>query len=407
MNHYAGSDDYGMEYRPYYLAREWTRAGHEVTIVAATFSHLRNHSPSARAGREEMVDGIRYVWIPTPTYEGNGVRRFLNILAFVTQLLLRSGRLARRYLPDVVVASSTYPLDNVPAARIARKSKAAHVYEVHDLWPLTLIEVGGMPRRHPFVVLLQWAEDWSYQRADAVISMLPKAEDHMTAHGMDPGKSTYVPNGIVVSDWQAGEEALPTEHREQLTALHSDRQFVVGYAGGHGAANSLETLIQSATLLQDDPVQIVLVGGGPDKAGLQAAVERLELPNVTFLPPVRKPAIPKLLESMDACYLGAPRQPIYRFGVNPNKLFDYMMARRPVIQGIDAGNDLVADVGCGVSIPPEDPEALAEAIRTLMQLPASSREAMGERGRTYVVENHDYRVLADLFLDVVRDLRES
>jgi glycosyltransferase involved in cell wall biosynthesis len=105
---------------------------------------------------------------------------------------------------------------------------------------------------------------------------------------------------------------------------------------------------------------------------------------------------------MDALYIGLQRTSLFRFGISPNKLMDYMMAAKPVIQAIDAGNDMVADSGCGISLAPEDPRALADAIAQLAGLPAAERAAMGQRGREHVRRHHDYRVLAARFLDALR-----
>jgi hypothetical protein len=87
INHYAGSPIHGMEHRPYHLAREWTRAGHAVTIVAASFSHLRTRNPTVtEAVTTEEVDGIRYVWLRTPEYRGNGMARVMSMAAFIARL---------------------------------------------------------------------------------------------------------------------------------------------------------------------------------------------------------------------------------------------------------------------------------------------------------------------------------
>ena len=130
INHYAGSDRHGMEYRPYYMAREWTRTGHHVTIVAASYAHLRTSQPAVESSLEtETIDGIDYRWVRTPSYQCNGWRRALNIFVFVLRLLRSAGRLARDLRPDAVIASSTYPLDMVPARAIARRSGALLVFE--------------------------------------------------------------------------------------------------------------------------------------------------------------------------------------------------------------------------------------------------------------------------------------
>lgn len=402
INHYAGSKKHGMEYRPYYMAREWVKLGHAVSIVAGSVSHVRNQQPDMRGKvTGECIDGIRYMWLQTPGYHGNGVRRVLNIVSFVRRLSNLGKNLANEFRPDVVVASSTYPLDIYPAYNIAKSASAKLIFEVHDLWPLSPIELGNMSKWNPFIMVMQMAENHAYRVADRVVSMLPKACNHMKDHGMAPHKFNYIPNGIVVEEWENDNATLPQQHFEVLDKLRQKGRFVVGYAGAHGLANSLHSLIEAASLIGDQPFSIVLVGQGPEKEALQRMASDLKLTKIVFLPPVSKSAIPELLDFMDALYIGLQRQPLFRFGVSPNKLMDYMMSATPVIQAIEAGNDLVAESGCGISVPPENPKAVAEAIIKLMNMTPIERRAIGLRGKDYVLANHDYRFLAQQFLTVM------
>ena len=398
LNHYAGSPKHGMEYRPYYLSREWLKTGDKVNILAATYSHLRQNNPqmSSIFGDEE-IDGIIYSWYSAPKYKGNGIKRVINIFTFLFQVMNMSRFFINKWTPDVVIASSTYPLDIFPAAFIAKHSRARLIFEVHDLWPLTPIEVGGMSKWNPFIWLLQRAENYAYRKADVVVSMLPCAKEHMVEHGMAPEKFQYIPNGIEVSEWEGAAAPLPQVHRDLLARLKGEGRFLVGYAGGHGLANALEELLKAAEQLKNESVSFVLVGDGPDKASLAEAARERGLEHVHFLPSVEKAAVPALLAQMDALYIGWHKLPIYRFGINPNKLFDYMMSGKPVIHSVEAGNDIVAAADAGISVGAEDPQAIADAVRQMMALPEEERVRRGENGRRYVLENHDYRVLAKRF----------
>ena len=400
LNHYAGSTRHGMEYRPYYLAREWVRAGHRVRIVAASQSHLRASAPpmNGRMAVDETIDGIDYRWLATPPYQGNGARRALNLAAFVGGVYRHSHQLAAER-PDVVIASSTYPADIWPARRIAMLAGARLVFEVHDLWPLSPMELGGMSRRHPFIRLMQAAEDYAYRHADTVISILPHPHSHMAAHGLAPHKLHVVPNGVDPAEWTAAPAPLPPPVAALLANLRAQGRTLVGYAGSHGAANALDTLIDAAGLLQAQPLAFVLAGSGPDKQQLQRRVQAAGLRHVHFLTPLPKACMPALLGSFDIAYLGWRRQPLYRYGISPNKLGDYFMAARPVIHAVDAANDPVADAGCGLSIAPDDPVALAAAIGRLAALPAPERYALGQRGASYARRHLDYAVLARRYLD--------
>lgn len=392
-----------MEYRPYYFAREWVRMGHQVTVVASSESHVRTASPKVTGAiAEEALDGITYYWLKSPKYNGNGVRRAINILVFVAQLY----RFAERFVehkPDVVIASSTHPLDNFPGKWIAKRAGAKLVYEVHDLWPLSLIELGGMSKRHPFVRLIQLGEDFAYRSVDYVVSLLPGALTHMQAHGLVPEKFVYVPNGIDVLEWEHQLDQLPQEQAEILKAVRRQFKFLVGYAGAHGLANGLDSVLDAAKQLSNAPMAFVLVGQGPEKQRLQSRCTQEGIENVFFLKTIPKSAIPSFLSEMDALYIGLKSEPLFRFGVSPNKLMDYMMARKPIIYAIESGNDPVGDAGCGITIPPQDPGALTDAVLELYNTPPVSLNEMGLRGREYCLKNHDYRYLAGKFLDSVFD----
>ena len=401
LNHYAGSPALGMEYRPYYLAREWVRAGHSVQMVAADFSHVRARQPAAG---DQTIDGIAYRWLPTPPYQGNGVGRVWNIWRFLSQVWRQSGRLVQGFRPDAVIASSTYPMDIWVARRIARMAGALLVFEVHDLWPLSPIELSGMSPGHPFIGLCQAAENAAYRDADVVVAMLPKVHGHMAAHGLDLRKLHIVPNGIALDEWPAagtGLAATPPLREDVVMAIAAQRatsHTVVGYAGSMGLPNALDVLLDAARLLQGQPIGLVLVGDGHERARLQARVQAEGLRQVSLCPPIPKAQVPALLGQLDIAYIGWQRVPIYRFGIAPNKLMDYMMAGCAVLHSVDAGNDPVAESGCGLTVAPESPNAVADGLRRLAALPAAERRAMGARGQAFVRAHHTYPVLAARFL---------
>ena len=399
LNHYAGDLQLGMEYRPFLMAREWVRMGHQVTVVAAGFAHTRSRQPELNgAVTERWIEGVRYLYLSAPAYQGNGLGRVRNIFTFVGKLFGLHRHLGD-FRPDAVIASSTYPLDIYPARRLARRYGAKLIWEVHDLWPLSPMELGGLSPRHPFIMLLQKGENDACRRADSVVCMLPKARDHLVAHGMSPDKFVFVPNGIGVADWAAEMRTPPPDSLlETIRAQRAAGRFVIGYAGSVGVANALDDLIRAAALLRDVPVAFVLIGQGPEKATLQRMASELRANNVHFCAPIPKTAIPDALAEMDALYIGWQRSSLYRFGINPNKLMDYMMAAKPVLHAVEAGNDPVQDAACGLSVAPADSAAIADAVRRLIALPQTEREAMGQRGQAFVRAHHDYPVLAGRFL---------
>ncbi len=398
LNHYAGSPALGMEYRPYFLSREWVRLGHRVQLVGADFSHVRARQPLAG---DEVVDGIAYRWLPTPRYRGNGVGRVWNIAHFLGRLWAQAGHWAADFKPDAVIASSTYPMDIWPARRIARLAGARLVYEVHDLWPLSPIELSGMSPRHPFIRLCQAAEDSAYRNADRVVSMLPKVHGHMAEHGLDLRKLHIVPNGIAPDDWQGEPAPLRADVAQAIAAQRGGGRTLVGYAGSMGLPNALDVLLDAAALLRDAPLAFVLVGDGHERARLARRIAEEGLDRVALLPPVPKAQVRALLAAVDIAYIGWQRVPIYRFGIAPNKLMDYMLAGKAVLHSVEAGNDPVAEAGCGLTVAPESPAAVAAGLRQLAAVTPAERAAMGERGKAFVLAHHTWPVLAQRFLDAV------
>ena len=402
INHYAGSPQHGMEFRPYYLAREWVKAGHKVQIIAGSYSHIRAVQPAMGGEKiiKEQLDGIDYSWYSTPNYNGNGFDRAKSMLSFIWQIWCNARRIAESFKPDVVIASSTYPMDIWPAKKIADIASAKLVYEVHDLWPLSPMELGGMSQWHPFIMWVQWAEDYAYKHVDRVISMLPKTLEYMMDHGLTREKWAYVPNGVDSNEW-AIPAGLPNDVQVSISDIKSSGLPLLCYAGTHGLANALDVLLNAAKLLKGK-VKVLLVGSGPERERLLHRLNTEYLDNVTMLPSIPKAGIPTLLKQIDIAYIGLLPQPLFRYGISPNKLFDYMMAGKPIVQSISAGNDLVSEVGCGITVLPGDDVAVAAAVMELVKLNYSDLQKIGDLGKQYVSEKRTYAVLAEQFLAACR-----
>jgi len=400
INHYAGSPEHGMEYRSFYFAREWVRAGHHVLIVAADFSHKRLVNPSfPRKTQQETWEGVQYLWIKTPTYQGNGFGRIYNMATFIFRLWSTCVRSIAAFQPDLVIASSTYTWDNWVAARYAKLLNAKYVFEVHDLWPLTPIELAGMNHLNPFIWSLQLAENFACRRADKVISLLPAAMPYLVAHGMLPERFAHIPNGVVMEEWEH-QQMVPNEHMRALQDIKRNVRCLVGYVGWHSVSNSLDILIEAGADDRLKDIGIICIGDGPEKIRLKEKALALRS-CVLFLDSVPKRAVPGLLGMFDILYIGWVHSSLYRFGISPNKLFEYMMAGVPILHSVSAANDPVQEAGCGLSIPPSDVSGLCEGILKLAALSAEERITMGHRGRDYVKTHHQISILAQRFLDSI------
>jgi len=403
INHYAGSMEMGMEFRPYYLGQEWIKLGHKVSVIAGDYSHLRKKNPVVEKDfQKENIAGLTYYWVKTGTYEGNGAQRAITMFRFVGKLWMQAKMIAKHIKPDVVISSSTYPIDTYASQRIAKFSHARLIHEVHDMWPSTLTEVGGMPKWNPFVIAMQIGENSAYRHSDYVVSLPPYAKKYMMKHGLKEEKFCHITNGIVLGDWEHPEE-IPEEHREALEKYREQGKFIVGYFGGHALSNALDILIDAAECLRDDKnIQFVLVGNGVEKEKLQEKAKKKQLENMCFLPPVPKLSVPKLLDLFDCVYIGAMNSPLYRFGIAMNKIYDSMMGGKPLLYAVNAPNNYVKRYHCGVSVEPGDVKELIQGIKKLMSMSEQERNTLGRNGKNAVIEHFNYTVLAKKFESVMR-----
>jgi glycosyltransferase involved in cell wall biosynthesis len=390
INHYASTPSTGMGGRHHYLARALAAMGHKVTLIAARNHHLlREGLDTSALPAEEVVSGYRFLRLDVPRYaHAHDKRRTLAWAIFAARLWRMRVKPEER--PDVVLYSSPQLLGFLGAERLARRLGARLVFEVRDFWPLTLVEIGGFSPNHPVIRFFQWVEDRAYASAERVVSNLEGAVEHMAARGMDSRKFAWVSNGVALDEVQN-----PAPLSPEIAARIPLEGLRIAYTGTLGAANALETLLDAAALLRDLPdVSILLVGQGRERAALEARCDALGLNNVRFLGPVPKAQVQSVLAACDLCYIGWQISALYRWGIAANKVPEYLFAAKPIIHGFSGRNDPVAKFDAGITVPAEDPLALADAIRRLLAMPEAERRRIGENGRRAALEHYDYAKLA-------------
>jgi glycosyltransferase involved in cell wall biosynthesis len=382
INHFAVAPSDGGGTRHYDLAQAMAPHGWRVTIAASDFhlhtrGYTRRPTPHSRAAIPERVGDVEFLWLWAAPYTGNDWRRARNWLSFSRSLARYAPNGSR---PDVIIGSSPHLFAALAALRMARRLRVPFVLEVRDLWPESIVAAGG--RRGPAYHALGSLARYLYARADRIIVLARGTGDHLTGLGVDPARIVYVPNGA---------DPMPAARRQPRTGT----PFTLVYAGAHGPANGLDTVLDAAALLRDHPVRILLVGDGPSKAALVERAARDGLPNVEFRDPVPKTAMPALLASADAGLMVLRDAPLFAFGVSPNKLFDYLAAGLPVVCNVPGDvATMLLDASAGEQTADASPRALANAILRLAQRSPDALRAMGDAGRSWVGREHGRPVLA-------------
>ena len=273
LNHYATPPDTPGGTRHYDFARELVKQKHQVTIFASAFSHRTRKEERLKreqSYRREKINGVEFVWLRTsPYYGGNDWRRVVNMLSYAFRIVPLGLRLKER--PDVILASSPHPFAGLAGWLLAKFKKAAFIFEVRDLWPLTFVEIGGYSNRSPAVKIIGMLEKFLYRRAERIIVLLPKASDYIAGLGIPANKIAYIPNGVSLELFSNTAAKLPKGLDKLISSLKLHGRYLVDYAGSHGIADGLDTLLETAKLLQDRGVykiHFLMVGNGPEKGRL-------------------------------------------------------------------------------------------------------------------------------------------
>jgi len=409
LNNYATPPDIPGSTRNYDFAREFIKHGHKVTIFTSSFNHraLREERCIGKHGYLiENIDEVKFVWLKTsPRYLGNDWRRVVNMLSYTMRVITFGLKLNEK--PEVILASTPHPFTGLAGWLLAKLRKAAFILQVHDLWPQTLVDIGGYDNRSPIVILLKILEKFLYQRARKIIIFHPQATKYIATMGIPAAKIVHIPNGVSPELFAKTGVSLPAELDEIIAELKARQKLIAVYTGTHTIVNALDTILETAKLLQSQEAMIIhflLIGEGTEKQRLIDTAHQLRLANISFFKPIPKNAIPELIRKSDIGVLTWKKSDLYtQYGMSTNKLWDYMMCAKPIVWAIDSANDPVADSHCGITVPPEDPAAMAAAIIQICNLSSEERQRMGLRGHDYVMKYNSVPVLALRLLEVLEE----
>ena len=390
INQDGSTPETGYGGRHHYFAQELGRRGYRVYFVIARWHHLLAHGDS-RLPLIEQRDLYTVVRIPVFRYRhAHSKWRVINWEVF---RMLLPGLLHRiPHRPDVIYYSSLSLVGVLGAQKLAERTGARLVFEARDIWPLSLQVLRGLQAKHPYVRYLRRIEVRAYSRANAVISNLRNAVSHMVDAGMDASKFTWIPNGV-----SREEKATPELLSAETEARLPKGKFIIGYTGSLNTATVPINLVEAAEILRDETdIAFVIVGKGYERENLAKMIQNRRLKNVTLIDEIPKRQVPTMLAAFDACYIGLQSTPLFKLGVSPNKLFDYLASGRPTLYAVDSGDyHPVEEVGAGIEIEPENSVALADAIMKLRSHTPEQRAEMGRRGIEAVEQQYTYEDLTD------------
>ncbi len=395
IDQYDSTKNTGKHHRHTYFAKEWIKQGYSVYIISSGVHHLLHNKPNLtqKITEEKIEDDFSFIWLKLPEYShAHDKKRILGWFVFSWYLFKLEKYIPK---PSVIFYSSPAPFGILSSYQLANKYETKLVFEEKDIWPMTLMELGGYSKWHPFILLMQWVQDFAYKKSDIVVSNLKNAVEFMKYRGMNEEKFSWIPNGFSLED-VGNIEPLPTH----IDMLLPKNKFLVGYTGTLGLSNCLDTFVEAASLLKDyEDIAFVMVGEGKDERYLKELVNNQRLKNVLFIPALPKCQVQSILNKFSVLWLGSKKSSLYKYGIASIKLYEYLYAEKPVIHSIDAGGyKPVIEANAGFQVPPEDSQAIKEGIIKLYKMDKKTREDLGNNGREAVLKNYEYSQLASKLL---------
>ena len=389
INQFAGTTESGWGERHFYFAKYWKEEGYDVKIISGSYNHMFKKTTEVRnLFKQENFEGIDFFWVKTPKYNAQSIMRFYSMFVFMFRVLKLPVKVLGK--PDVVIVSSMPIFPIYSGIKLKRKYKAKLLFEIRDIWPLTLQLLGKKSSNHPAVKFIGWFEKMGYKKSDSIVSLLPNSRKHIEKVSGKKVDFHYIPNGL--DDSLLKHEKLPDTTTSQIPK----DKFIIGYAGTIGLANALEYLIlASVELTKNKDLFFVVVGDGYLKKELEKSTRGNN--NILFLPKIKKNQIQHLLGLFDVCFVGRNNTPLFNHGVSANKYFDYMLASKPILASNNLIKDPVELSGCGLIVKPDSSEEIKDGIIKLYNLSSHELEILGKKGFDYVTKNHNIKNLASKY----------
>lgn len=402
LSHYFPPEVNAPASRTFEHCRQWVKKGHEVTVVTCVPNHPRGEVYPGYRNRiwfEETRDGIRVIRLLTYLSANSGFfHRTLNYVWFMFACILAIPRLPKA---DILISTSPQFFNGLAGFFVSRVKRCPWVLEIRDLWPESILAVGAI-NSNTIIRILYWLEKFCYKKAQAIVPVTDAFARYMFELGIDKDKITVIKNGVLLELFDYSQSGDELRQKFQL-----ENKIVAAYFGTHGMAHHLETVLEAAEQLREDPrIIFVTVGDGAEFQKLLQIKTEKKLDNVRMLGQQPKELMPQFWAMADISLVVLRHSALFKT-VIPSKIFEAMAMHTPIVLGVEGeSREIVEQAGAGLCVPPEDSGKLAQAVLKMADS-ESMRSNLGKAAAVYVAENFDRTVLAGKYLDLLHSLVTS
>jgi len=398
ISKYALSKEVGFETRLFSLARIFVKMGNDVTIISSADNYFGRFPEYQKTYNYQIIDGIKVTWIKVIKYQKTvSVKRVLSWIDYELKLFWIKKKMFNG--PDIIIVSSLSLLSIINGLRLKKQLKCKIIFEIRDIWPLTLVEVGGYSPLNPFVKFLALIEKWGYQKSDLVLGTMPNLGEHVKNVTGKQINTVCIPFGFDLSNFK---EHASNKFKEKDYGIPSNK-FVIGYAGSIGLSNGLDTFTETIKYFKEhQDIYFVILGGGGLREYYIKSLQGCS--NVLFIPKVERHEVRAILAKCNVLYFATLKSKVWDYGWSLNKLIDYMISGKPILASYSGFQSMINEANSGIIVPAEDKESLINAIKKMQSMPPEELETMGERGKQWLIDNRQWKSLADDYLSLMDNL---
>jgi glycosyltransferase involved in cell wall biosynthesis len=405
ISKYASGPSYGAPTRQFFFAKHFKQITNDEVYLVGSRSVFTAKYPSFNNKNdvEYIIDGVNINILNGPQIKGGfNLTRFWSWIVFEFRLFIWALKY-KGTKPKLIIVSSLSILTIISGIIFKWKYKTKLVFEVRDIYPLTLMVMKNWTKNHPIIKVLSIVEKLGYKKADFIVGTMPNLVKHLkTISPENAHKVHSVPMGY---DTKYFDGINSEEVKNNLDNFFSENnlndKFVAGYAGTIGKANCVDQIILAAKNLTNTNIAFVIIGDGPDKETLVNLSKELNLKNVFFHDKIDRKKMIQFLSKCDVLlnpWLAG--ESLYQYGVSPNKWIDYMYSAKPIIVTYDGYQSIINEANCGFFIQANNPELLANKILEVSKMTSEKLKEIGDNGKTYLLKNHSYNNLAQKYLSI-------
>lgn len=371
INQYNMPPEYGHLNRHYNFGKYLKRFGYNPVVFVGSFLHNSKKQMIKDQSIYKKYDNCEFpfIFIKTCDYSKSKIKRVYAMFEFFRNLFKVTKEFDK---PDAIIGSSAHPLAAIAAIRLAKKYGCQSIVEVRDLWPESFVTYGIIKKRNPLLKLLYEGEKWIYKKADKLIFTMEGGKDYIIEKSWDKeqggpidiNKVNHINNGVDLEVFNYNKEQYVLNDED----LNNNNTFKVIYTGSIRLVNKIEKILDVAKLLKGEGVKFIIWGDGDQLEILKSRVVDEKIDNVCFKGQIDKKYIPFITSKAQLNIVIGNNNTLFKFGISPNKMFDYFASGKPILFTFSTGYSLIDRYNVGIELEESSPEKIAESILNFRDL---------------------------------------